>query len=61
MNLVLNETDADAILNVDVTLQKNHYHDAYGSSSGVMDPILDVAIFEIIRIKQGTTTYVSKH
>lgn len=58
MDLALNETPADAILNVDVTVQKTITM-THGSYSGAMDPIPDVAVLEIIQIKQGATTYVS--
>ena len=54
MDLVLNETPADTILNVDVTVQKTITM-THGSYSGAMDPIPDVAVLEIIQIKQGTT------
>jgi len=58
MDLVLNETPANQILDVDVTIQKT-ITITHGSYTGVMDPIPDTAVLEIMQIKQGTTIYVN--
>lgn len=58
MNLILNESPANQVLNVDVTVQRTITM-THGSYTGAMDPIPDTAVLEIIQVKQGETIYVS--
>ncbi len=56
MDLLLNETPAKQILNVDITVQKSITM-THGSYSGAIDPIPDSTVLEIIQIQQGATIY----
>ncbi len=58
MDLTLNETPIKEIFDVDVTVQKTIAM-THGSYTGVMDPIPDTSVLEIIQVKQGTTVYVN--